>query len=79
LRSGVSPRSGRSGRRSSQGCCTSCGLSGFIDRGTRKPETPAGYQQAKNKQQGWYQQGQFDGSGSALVVEYVAVPVDDHG
>jgi hypothetical protein len=79
LRSGISSRSGRSGCRPSQGCCTSCGLSGFIDRGTRKPETPAGYQQAKDEQQGRHQQGQLDGSGSTLFVECVAVPVDDHG
>jgi hypothetical protein len=79
LRSGVSSRSGRSGCRSSQGCGTSCGLSGFIDRGTRKPETPAGYQQAENEQQGWHQQRQLDGGGSTLVVGYVAMPVDDHG
>jgi hypothetical protein len=79
LRSGVSPRSGRSGRRSSQGCGTSGSLSGFVDRGTRKPKTPAGYQQAKNEQQGWHQQGQLNGSGSTLVAECVAIPVDDHG
>ena len=54
-------------RRSSQGCSTSGGLSGFVDGGTREPETPAGDQQAKNEQEGWYQQGQLDGGSSTLV------------
>src|SRR4029453_14477827 len=76
---GFSSCGDRSGRGSSQRCSTGRGLSGFVDCGTREPQTPAGNQQPKNKQQRWYQQGQFDGSGSTLIPCYVAMPVDDHG
>ena len=48
-RSGISSRTRGSVRGSSQGCGTSGGLGRFVDRRTREPEAPAGYQQPENQ------------------------------